>query len=354
MGKLTDLAAVLLVAVGCGDVSLTDSNDGSAFKLTGSLLAPRMDHTATLLLDGRVLIVGGTGAITAGAGNGLSSAELYSPASGSFSATDAMPRPRVGHVAVRLPDGDVLIVGGGTREALIYDVSGGGFRAAGSSVALDEDLVATSMVDGRVYLMSSYSDRPEVYDPAAGVFVRTHQAGTRRFGHTVTAMPDGTVMLIGGGILLAERYDPAGDSFVTIAEMRTARFGHAATVLTDGRVLVTGGSARVSGGPYGPVVSAEIYDPVGRTFTSAGSALVPRYGHASVLLPGGDVLIIGGAEFEAEIYRHGAGTFELIADERGRARQGATATLLNDGRVLVAGGLDEGYRFADRAVLYAP
>ena len=353
-GTAVVFAVAALIATGCGDTGPTGSTGNSSFRLTGEMVEPRMDHAAALLPDGRVLIAGGTGALPAGPWGALSSAEVYDPVSGRFTRTGSMPQGRVGHVAIPLPDGTVLVAGGGAREALIYDPASEAFREGSATVAIDGDLSAGLMSNGTVFLMSSFSDRPEIYDPATGRFTRTSRAGTQRFGNTVTAMADGSVALIGGGIQLAEEFDPAANLYRTVGAMLVTRFGHAASRLQDGRILITGGSTRVSGGAYAPVANAEIYDPASREFAPAGDMAAARFGHTSILLQSGDVLITGGSDGASEVYRVSGTAFEILRDDEGRSRTGSTATLLPDGRVLIAGGLDGRHLPVARGVIYSP
>ena len=156
-----------------------------AFSPTGSMTTPRLASTATLLSDGRVLIVGGFHA----AGGALASAELYDPASGKFSPTGSMAGPRWGQTATRLSDGRVLIAGGldsssrSLSSAEIYDPSTGAFRPTGSmGAARGDQVVATLLSDGRVLIAggsggvepSSYVGAAlataELYDPGSGKF----------------------------------------------------------------------------------------------------------------------------------------------------------------------------------------
>ena len=118
--------------------------------------------------------------------------------------------------------------------------------------------------------------------------------------------------------------------------------GHTATLLNDGRVLIAGGFS-VNGTVGVSVAAADLYDIlVGRTFSSAGDMLSARNTHTAIRLASGNVLLIGGyasGPASAEIYNPSTGVFTataggMVVGNRGRA----TASLLNDGRVLITGG----------------
>jgi hypothetical protein len=221
--------------------------------------AARSRHTATLLGDGRVLVVGGSGGDGTGA---LRSAELFDPRTGEWSGTGALASARTGHAATALPDGRVLVVGG-------YDGTG---------------------------LLSS----AEIYDPGAGAWAATGPMRDAREGHTATLLGDGSVLVTGGCLPTAERFDLRDGTWTTVAGPAEPRSGHTATLMTDGRVLVVGGSGcgtrEPSSGVNGPVAAAELYDPAGVTWSAAGELANRRENHATVRLSNGTVLVVGGYE----------------------------------------------------------
>jgi hypothetical protein len=222
------------------------------------MVTPRcLSFTATLLLDGRVLVAGGLGT---GNGHILASAELYDPGTGSWTATGSMGTPRWEHTATLLPNGKVLVTGGADH--------GGGACC---------------------YLTSA-----ELYDPASGSWTA---AGTLPGGgNTAARLNDGKVLvvgeLIGGPGTFAELYDPGGRTWTTTGSPVTT-WAVRATLLPDGRVLLTGLFGTIS---QLDRTSAELYDPSSGTWTVAGGKSTPRYrnGFTSTLLADGRVLVTGG------------------------------------------------------------
>jgi hypothetical protein len=319
------------------------------FLSTGSMTIGRDSHTATLLLDGRVLIAGGEGYDAA------RSAELYDPKTGKFSPTGSMA---VGHevaTATLLLDGRVLIVGGWeysdrnhraeSASAALYDPRTGAFAGTGSLKAPRHFQTATRLLDGRVLvaggeIANDYqgSATAELYDPATGAFSPTGSMTAPRIFHTATLLRDGRVLIAGGnGDSSAELYDPVTATFSQTGSMTIINQDHVATLLSDGRVLVAG-------------EGAELYDPGTGKFSPTGSMIntcncsgpIGSPGSAP-LLPDGRVLVpdlttdassnmIG----SAELYDPATGTFSQ-AGPMSRYRFGFTDTLLADGRVLFAG-----------------
>ena len=172
---------------------------------------------------------------------------------------------------------------------------------------------------------------------------------TPRNTHTATLLNDGTVLLAGGdsgnqsgALASAELYNPAGQSFTaTASPMSAVRVFHTATLLNDGTVLIAGGIS-----PSGTLNTAELFNPATGAFTlTTGNMTSPRDTHAATLLNGGEVLITGGEITGApstfltssELYNPSTGTFSFAATMN-QARTRHTATIINNGMVLVAGG----------------
>ncbi|MFN7932472.1 MAG: FG-GAP-like repeat-containing protein [Bryobacteraceae bacterium] len=174
---------------------------------------------------------------------------------------------------------------------------------------------------------------------------------TARVAHTATLLRNGKVLVTGGNAPLgssvvslqtAEVYDPATRSFVSAGRMQNARAYHTATLLADGRVLLAGGMTVTAGQPPVPVSTLEIYDPKSGTFRGVG-AMTARNGHTATLLRDSRVLLAGGLPGQgsflnlAEIFQPATNAVSAVMPMLFR-RGFHTATLLPDGRVVVIGG----------------
>ena len=181
---------------------------------------------------------------------------------------------------------------------------------------------------------------------AGGFFITTGSLTTARTGHTATLLPNGQVLVAGGfngtiPLASAELYDPASGTWTATGSLATARTEHLATLLLNGKVLVAGGFN--FDGP--PLANTELYDPASGTWTATGNSLIEVIGSTETLLPAGKVLVAGGSTLtlppltfaSSERYDPASGNWTGTGGLN-NARTGHTATLLTDGRVLVAGG----------------
>ena len=265
----------------------------------------RAAHTATLLGDGRVLIVGGCTPDGCTTAEGSPGTEYYVPGRG-FTAGPDLVQPRQGHTATLLSDGRVLIAGGWAREG------------------------------------TQPLDSAEIYDPRTGRFEPLGAMTTGRGGHTAIALPDGRVLIVGGGNdrTATELFDPERDAFTPAAPMPQGSGAGPAIVLANGRVLVIGGQDDA-----GNALAAALYDPTSNTWQPTGTERTPRSKFALAPLPDGRVLVLGGTPDDRELLR----TTELYNPQTGQFEPGPPmdterykfndATAVDpDGHVIVAGG----------------
>lgn len=340
---------------------------GSWVGLPG-LASGRLDQTATVLQDGRVLVVGGS---TEAEANQLSTAEIFDPRTNKWSAAAPMANPRARHTATLLADGRVLVVGGlgpGRGNAEIYDPRTNTWSSAGNLTSARANHAAVVLQDGRVLVVGGRQPgRPlaaaEIFDPATRTWTSTAGLSVPRDRPQAVLLTDGRVLvtggvsmdtggsldasvLFGGSLATTEIYDPATKAWKAGPTMSVGRVGHAIAMLTDGRVFVVGGTRDPA--------PAEILDPQTAVWSST-TAVGPRIAPVVGVLAGGRVIVAGGLVEKydpATVQSSGytpvlLETVEILDTVNGSwsagapmavARWLATGSVLADGRFLVCGG----------------
>lgn len=328
-----------------------------------SISTAREQHTATQLLNGRLLVVGGRNASST-----LATAQLFDPTTGAWTNTGSLGTARYAHVAVLLQSGRVLVVGGRNAgggylaSAELYDPSNGTWTPTGSLATARSRATASllpptssTLPNGKVLVTAGEGAggtslrTAELYDPINGSWSAAGSLTSARREHTATLLGNGRVLAVGGlngntSLRTVEMYSPISNTWSSAGMLRTERSRHTATVLVDGRVLVAGGENAGA-----PLASAELYNPTNNIWTFTGSLSQARRSHSATLLPHGRVLVAGGFGASAlggyQLYDPAANTWGN-AGNLINARANHTATLLADGAtLLVGGGLENGSTF---------
>ncbi len=274
------------------------------WSLTGSLADARWRHTATLLADGRVLVAGGFGTPYVPGSNSqpvLATAEIYDPATGTWTPTGSMNTRRGLHVAELLPDGRVLVAGGRTcnepppgtcnftfrtNTAELYDPATGTWTPTGPLVHDRHTTAAALLPTGEVLIPGGFSSEGtgptspspssptvDLYNPVTGTSRLTPNLLNPRSRQGAMVLHDGRVLVAAGfeGENTAEVYDRTTETWTYTGPMvrEPNRFNHNYAVMPNGKAFVAGG---ITYPPF-PVQltrSAEVYDPATNQWTSAG------------------------------------------------------------------------------------
>jgi N-acetylneuraminic acid mutarotase len=313
---------------------------------TGSMSTPRANFSSTLLTSGQVLVAGGLSFFD----NTVTTAELFDPATGSFSPTGSLNSSRELQAAARLPNGDVLVAGGyratATSAALlasaeIYNPATGSWTPTGSMNVASDGLTANLLDNGLVLVTGFNGSNPELYDPASGTWSQTGPLPSAGPYGLVALLHSGLVLLTGGPEGASALYDPATNTWAEAASLDGPRFGATATVLHDGDVLVVGG---LPGNGGNALSSATLYNPTTNTWTATTSLPAGRYGQSAALLPNGSVVVAGGCDVRCENGRTDDATYVYAEGFWGQtaslptSRYGQSATVLQSGDLLLAGG----------------
>lgn|SRR5688572_3383303 len=280
--------------------------------------------------------------------------------------TGSMGSAREFHTATLLADGTVLAAGGRDARftpldsAELYDPVVGTWSPTGSMTMSRAMHTATRLSDGRVLvaggltnLSSGRTDTAEIYDPATRTWTPTGTMITARFWYDATELQDGRVLVAGGyggagageTLRSAELYDPATGRWVPTADLGTTRWGHTLTRLDDGTVLAVRGSN--SEDFENALSGAELFDPHSRTWSNVGETGAGSVMHTATLLADGRVLVAGGngggntgrdtVHALAVMFDPATRIWSRVADLPAE-RYDHAATTLPGGEILVAGG----------------
>ncbi len=331
------------------DTELSLANNSAAQNVTVSpftfypgpnLNVGRVYHVGTSLADGRVLYTGGLSSATR-----LASAEIYDPQTQTMTPTGNMNFARNSHAGTLLADGTVLITGGvgATTAAEIFNPATGAFTVVSNMNNGHVNHTATLLKDGRVLVEGNSGDAPfnvaEIYTPALHTFTKITNKNYGTYYHKAFRLADGKVLLPAGADgnsysdqTVCEFYDPVANAFTATAPLNYMRSMYGGVTLLDGRIFVAGGN-------YG-WQTAELFNTNSQTWTTCTNLMTTTHYFATAsLLPDGKVLVAG-YTVDTDLYDPVANKF-LRAAKMISARNYFTANSLPDGSIIFAGG--DGY-----------
>ena len=325
--------------------------------VTGSMHVGRAFQPATLLQNGKVLVEG-----CDAFGVGGKTAEIYDPATGKWTLTGSMHVARCGHSAILLPDGRVLVAGGRSDANVwssmeIYDPKTGRWSLAGDLSSTRSNAALALLSNGAVLAPAGFAvntiprDSADLYTERSHTSVGTPSLNLSRWDYIANLLPNGQVLVAGGvtqndaTTSTSELYDPVKNLW-SFTGSTVGEAPGVSVLLNTGQVLATAPS--------------QLYSPASGTWTSTNGQLnIPRINNSLTLLPDGRVHIAGGCSgvsscqlvLQSEVYDPTTQTWRLDA-VMNVAREVQSATLLPDGKVLVAGGFTGGYQQLTSAELY--
>ncbi|MFH1726476.1 MAG: kelch repeat-containing protein [Elusimicrobiota bacterium] len=372
-----DVASISIRQMVFSDMEQYDpSQDAWSFGPHGP---PLFNHSAVLLPNGDQMMPGGRSCDSASdysafnftAKSGVLVYIYLGPEGTAGRQTAGLSRKRSNHTSTLLPDGRILVAGGSDGvqvrpESELFDAAAETWSDSGIMKLARSHHSATLLPNGTVLAAGGFTsaastgttNRAETYFPDTGAWVPTSPMSSSRSYHAAVLLPDGNILVAGGiteGNYLnsAEIYVSTARRWVSIPSMDTKRAQHTASIMQDGRVLVVGG---VNGtGVLGQEsstgkVGAEIFDPVTLQWSTAGTLNTRRHSHTATLLRDGRVLVAGGNDGfgeigKAEIYYPALNAWARTKEDIGGndmlvPRLNHTATLLPDGKVLFVGGFE--------------
>lgn len=291
----------VLVAGGIGSSNVLSSAElydpqTNSWFAAGNMFNIRYGHTATVLSSGRVLVTGGAGADA--------NVEIYEPSFNAWNGASRMSAARQGHTATLLANGKVLVAGGDERSAVrlnlnlssaeIYDPASNSWSSAGIMTAFRKNHTSTLLPSGKVLVAGGTDGNKalssaELYDPSSNTWSVIAGMHTARFANTACLLGNGRAMVMGDGAINVEIYDPLSSAWSIGGSLAATRAWSPATPLANGNVLLAGGM-----NVNGYTASAEVYNPGNNSWLRIDDMAAARAQHTATLLSNGKVLVAGG------------------------------------------------------------
>ena len=333
----------------------------------------RWSHSATLLNDGRVLIVGGKEKPY----GSIPSTEVFDPGNNSWSSAGNTLNPRgEGHTSTLLNNGQVLITGGTEdNSSELYNPDANSWEYTNSMTNARKWASATLLTDGRVIIAggddssrsgSKKLNTAEIYNPSTNQWSPTKNMNDSHSGHSATII-DGKLLIVGRDS--AELFDPSTGLWELAGKpVRARSTGSTATTMANGKVLVTGGEwvhggflqGTKGGGLYTagsigtgtgndggkhpmihmpiiiPLEDVELYDAENDIWQSTDKMSEGKRHHKAILTTDDKVIVIG--NIQIEIFDPNTQTWSTMGNLNYDHGESHTATLMLNNKILVTGG----------------
>jgi hypothetical protein len=334
-----------------------------------SMGTARLFHVQVTLANGNVLVAGGQPSLSSG--TALKSTEIYNPSADSWFGAPDMGTARVVAVAAKLPGGKVLVAGGSTTgnsadnlaTAEVYDPASNTWTPTANNMSSPRGLLATAtaLPSGQV-LVAGGSDATgtavktaDLYNPATNSFTPAHDMGTARTAAAASLLASGKVLVAGGldvagnPLATGEVYDPTTNAWTPVGNSMSVPHGlPVAATVPGGKVIVTGGESATSPSTV-VTANSDLYDPATNAFTGGPAMGSPRVLFAGTSLADGRLLVTGGANIgggsavlvgSTEIYDVTSNRWTTVGS-LGTARVVLAASTLTNGQVLATGGTSD-------------
>jgi hypothetical protein len=363
MASARVLSVALLVAAALTACTESDPEPDHEQDVVLRMTQPRAAHRATLLQDGRVLVTGGCTEPGCEGFDAGRRAELYDGAHGLVPDAE-MATPRASGTATLLADGRVLLVGGypgegrpPTASAEVYDPRADGFESVGDLGTARADHSAALLPDGRV-LVAGGTDTDgttlattEYFDPRTGAFTPGPPLLRPRAAH-VAVLAGSYLVLVGGtedtaAIAATEVLDVRGGGWTAGPDLNTPRVKMGAVPLGDGKVFVVGGGTDTEGRTK--LRSTELVDVSAGTVTVGPDLTEGEYKLDGAVATLGDGRIVVGGGTALDVYDAAVSSVRAVDVPAYDARSFRTVTTVGPDTVLVLGGYDARIQPTDAA-----